>query len=111
MSAFSQPNTISEVDAREARRRLEAKVSAIIDVRESYEWDGGHIPGATHLPLSDLQARAQEVFDAPDVIFVCASGGRSAAAAEAFQGAGHPNVASLVGGMSAWQIQGLPIER
>lgn len=107
---FSKPK-IKEVTPVEAQQRLQERTAIIVDVRENREWQGGHIQGAKHIPLGDLQRRSQEILSAPDVIFVCHSGNRSASAAKAFEAAGHSNVASLAGGMSAWQRAGLPVKR
>ncbi|GAC1472808.1 MAG: rhodanese-like domain-containing protein [Chloroflexota bacterium] len=107
---FSKPK-IKEVSPAEAQHRLQERTAIIVDVREKREWQGGHIQGARHIPLGDLQKRSQEILSAPDVIFVCASGGRSASAAKAFEKEGHENVSSLEGGMGAWQRAGLPVKR
>lgn len=107
---FSKPK-VKEITPAEAQRRYQEKKAVIVDVREKDEWQGGHIQGARHVPLGDLQRRAAEVMSAPEVIFVCQSGGRSASAAQAFEAAGHPNVSSLAGGMGAWRRAGLPVKR
>jgi len=107
---FSKPK-VKEIGPTEALQRQTAQAAIIVDVREQDEWRGGHIPGARHIPLDSLEGRAQEILSAPDVIFVCRSGNRSATAAKAFEGAGHPSVSSLAGGMKAWQRAGLPVER
>lgn len=107
---FPKPK-VKEITAAEARRRQEEKTAVIVDVRELDEWQGGHIQGARHIPLGDLQQRAQEILSLPEVIFVCRSGGRSTSATRAFEAAGHPRVASLTGGMQAWEREGLPVKR
>lgn len=107
---FSKPK-VKEIAPVEAQRRQTEQAAIIVDVREKDEWRGGHIPGSRHIPLGDLQQRAQEILSAPDVIFVCRSGNRSATAAKTFEGAGHPSVSSLAGGIGAWQRAGLPVKR
>ena len=59
------------------------KGAIIVDVRTKAEWDKGHISNAKHIPLDDLQKHVEEVkkLDKP-VITCCASGMRSAKAAE-----------------------------
>ena len=55
---------IEEVDpGRRARARC-GKGVAIIDVRESDEWDAGHLPGAKHVPRGYLESRIEGA--APD---------------------------------------------
>lgn len=108
--SFSKPK-VTQIEPTEAQQRLTARTAVIVDVREPNEWADGHIPGATHIPLGDLQARAGEIASAPEVIFVCWSGARSATAARALEQRGHATVASLAGGMQAWQRAGLPVKR
>ena len=80
----------------------------LVDVREQDEWDAGHVEGALHFPLSNLQATWQQVPDADRTVFVCRTGGRSLAAAEAFAAAGRAGCANLAGGMQAWAAAGRP---
>jgi len=49
----------------------------VLDVREPDEWDRGHIEGAVHIPLGQLQDRVGEVPLDQKVLCVCAVGGRS----------------------------------
>lgn len=91
----------------------------LIDIRESEELiENGKIPGAVHAPRGMLEFYADPTstyhrpeFD-PDrrIILACASGGRSALAADQLQQIGYHNVAHLDGGLQAWKEQGLPVE-
>lgn len=107
---FSKP-TVKEISPTDAQQRQREQTAIIVDVREQDEWQDGHIPGAKHIPLGDMQARAEEILSSPAVIFVCRSGSRSASAAKAFERVGHPDVSSLAGGLQAWQRAGLPLKR
>ena len=100
----------AEVDVAEALRRI-AGGAQLLDVREQSEWDDVHAPQAVLLPMSELQARWQEVpvGDEP-VVVVCHSGYRSAQVVQALEGAGVPAV-SLAGGMVAWEQAGEPVVR
>ncbi len=106
---FFKPK-VKEIAPAEAQQRLKEHAAIIVDVREPDEWRTGHIPGAKHIPLGDMQQRAEELLSVLDVIFVCRSGSRSATAAKQFEKAGHSGVASLAGGMLAWQRAGLPVK-
>jgi rhodanese-related sulfurtransferase len=99
-----------EVDVAEALRRIEGGAQ-LLDVREQSEWDDVHAPQAVLLPMSELQARWQEVpvGDEP-VVVVCHSGYRSAQVVAALDRAGVPAV-NLVGGMVAWEQAGAPVVR
>lgn len=59
------------------------KGAIILDVRTQKEWDNGHIENAKHIPIDDLQNHVEELknLDKP-IITCCASGVRSAKAAE-----------------------------
>ena len=52
---------------------------AVVDVREPVEWQYGHIEGAIHIPLGELQGRLDEVPEGQTLV-VCKVGGRSAQA-------------------------------
>jgi rhodanese-related sulfurtransferase len=81
----------------------------LIDVREDYEREAGHIPGSRHLELSALTDSARELpLDRP-LVFQCRVGARSAQAAFAFRRAGF-DAHNLDGGIVAWAEAGLPIE-
>ncbi|HZB98302.1 MAG TPA: rhodanese-like domain-containing protein [Candidatus Sulfotelmatobacter sp.] len=80
----------------------------IVDVREQDEWDAGHIEGAQHIPLSELQSRAAEIDREADIVTVCHSGQRSARAADFLAELGY-RAENLWGGMLEWEDAGLPI--
>ncbi len=96
----------AEVAEGRARERVN-----IVDVREQHEWDAGHIPGAEHVALATVEQEIPRRFpkDAP-IVTQCRSGVRSAKAAFALQQAGYTNVASMAGGILAWEEAGLPVE-
>ncbi|MEZ4219252.1 MAG: rhodanese-like domain-containing protein [Myxococcota bacterium] len=84
-----------------------------IDVREPNEWDGalGRVPGALHVPLGELAARADALPRGRALLLVCRSGRRSAAACETLAARGLGPLHNLEGGMIAWCRAGLPVER
>ena len=81
----------------------------LLDVRELYEWDAGHIEGAIHAPLAEVMAgRAEGKLDSgKPVIVVCRSGNRSELAALMLQARGY-KAENMEGGMEAWAEAGLP---
>jgi rhodanese-related sulfurtransferase/transcriptional regulator with XRE-family HTH domain len=81
----------------------------LVDVREPAEWATGHLPGARLLPLSVLRAGLPDSLPADRVIFVCAKGGRSTAAAQLAEAAGHREVYSVAGGTEGWLAANLPL--
>jgi sulfur-carrier protein adenylyltransferase/sulfurtransferase len=85
-------------------------VYVLIDVRQSEEYEQGHIPGARLISLNELDMYSEELKQLGDhtLIFYCRSGGRSArASAWASQVLGHPAVANLLGGFMGWEGPGL----
>lgn len=78
-----------------------------LDVREQDEWDAGHIDGALHIPMGQLNARVDELAGDHEWVAVCRSGNRSGAVTDAMQRAGF-EVSNLDGGMQAWAREGLP---
>lgn len=92
--------TITETE----RRRTEAQ---ILDVREEFEVTQGMIPGALHIPMSELNDRLVEIDKTRPVTVVCASGNRSAQVADALAAVGYA-ADTMTGGMVAWQHAGLP---
>ncbi|TMF20430.1 MAG: molybdopterin biosynthesis protein MoeB, partial [Chloroflexi bacterium] len=100
---------IREVDVRQldASRNGSAK-PVVIDVREQDEVEQGIVPGAIHIPRGHLESRVEQYvpdYDTP-VVTYCASGNRSAFAAETMAQMGFKNVASLKGGFGAWKDAG-----
>jgi rhodanese-related sulfurtransferase len=76
----------------------------VIDVRTVGEWAGGHIPGAVHIPLDKLTDELHQIArDGRAIYITCASGGRSAQAADYLSGRGYLNVFNVEGGMSGWR--------
>jgi rhodanese-related sulfurtransferase len=88
----------------------------VIDVRQPDEWDRGHIPEATLVPLDGIYSFGKALKDLnipedEDVIFVCAMGNRSASASEIALVAGFTKVYNLANGMNGWVGRRYPIER
>lgn len=82
----------------------------VIDVREPYEYVGGHVPGARPVPMAQLPALAGELRRDEAVYVICANGNRSLYAAVYLARAG-VDAWSVSGGTSAWQRAGNPIVR
>lgn len=83
--------------------------ATIIDVREDYEWEGGHATGAKHITLGTLAERLAEL-PAPgeDFYVICHGGGRSNRAATFLREHGYA-AHNIAGGTSAWFAAGLPM--
>lgn len=82
----------------------------LIDVREQHEFVAGHLPGAIHLPLSELNFRMDEVDGDKQIVLVCRTGVRSEMAAQALSANGYDNLYNLLEGTMGWVNRGLSIE-
>ncbi|PKN56684.1 MAG: hypothetical protein CVU56_14800 [Deltaproteobacteria bacterium HGW-Deltaproteobacteria-14] len=84
----------------------------LVDVREPHELRGplGHIEGAENLPLLELLGGARKLDPAQPLVLICRSGRRSAQAANALRRQGVSTVASVEGGMLAWNLDVLGLE-
>jgi len=92
----------------------------LVDLREPSERsDNGSVPGAVAAPRGMLEfwADPSSSYHRPEfdptrrVILHCASGGRSALAADTLKELGYGNVAHMDGGFNLWKEQGKPVER
>ncbi len=83
---------------------------AVIDVREPHEYNAGHVPNATLIPVATVFARKEELPRDKEIIFVCGVGQRSALACEMAAAAGLTRLFNLEGGTEAWIKSGHPVE-
>jgi sulfur-carrier protein adenylyltransferase/sulfurtransferase len=101
---FCNPANDHEVTA----ERLAGAI--VVDVREQYEWDAGHIDDARHIPLGELPHRLNELPRDADIVFYCQTGGRSARALDLARGAGVTRAKHLRGGFTAWKNVGRTLQ-
>jgi rhodanese-related sulfurtransferase len=80
----------------------------VIDVREAYERDAGHIEGTRHIALTELSGLADTVQREVPVVFYCRVGGRSGMAAQAFRASGY-EAYSMRGGLLRWAQEDRPL--
>ena len=112
-------SVIETIQAAEAMEQLSSEEVTFIDIRELPELErDGKIPGAVHAPRGSLEFFAdpespshKEVFTSgKKLILYCASGLRSALAAQRLQEMGLHRVAHVGGGMKAWKEANGPVE-
>jgi molybdopterin/thiamine biosynthesis adenylyltransferase/rhodanese-related sulfurtransferase len=104
---------VEEIDPAQVSEHLGNGI-LLVDVRESGEWDAGHIPGAKHVPRGYLESRVEGAVGADRgqrIVVYCASGQRSALAAHTLKELlGYDNVASMTGGITLWKDRGYKVE-
>jgi rhodanese-related sulfurtransferase len=108
---------VGSASVAEAADRLRGGTAVLVDVRQSTEWDHGHIDGSVPAPRGLLEFFAdpasprhkEELDPARTMIVVCHSGARAALAAATLADMGYPDVAVLEGGLAAWTAAGLPV--
>jgi rhodanese-related sulfurtransferase len=103
---------IKQVTVPEVREMLHgAHPPVLLDVRDLQEVNLGKIPGAVHISRGNLETKVEAVIprDA-NVVIYCASGNRSAFAADTLQQMGYSNVASMAGGFRGWAEAGGDVE-
>jgi hydroxyacylglutathione hydrolase len=84
---------------------------ARLDVRSPSEWEGGHIPNATHRFLPDLRSKRKQPSKTEPVAVYCDSGYRASLAASWLQAQGLKDVRNIPGSWQAWTEAGLPIAK
>jgi rhodanese-related sulfurtransferase len=77
---------------------------AVLDVREPFEWEAGHIDGSIHIPMMDLADRLGDLPDTQTLV-VCKVGSRSAQVVGYLARQGY-DVVNLAGGLYDWQAAG-----
>jgi rhodanese-related sulfurtransferase len=97
-----------EVTPERTRELLASGEAVVVDVREPYEREAGHIEGSRHIELERLASQAETLPRDQPVVFQCRLGARSAMAAQAFRRAGY-DAWSMEGGLQAWHDRGLPV--
>jgi len=110
---------ITEITPEELKAKLDAQDDfLLVDVRESNEFEHGHIDGAHLVPRGIIEAAADTSYPkhypplsgarAQQIVVYCATSGRSAMAAAVLQMMGFKNVLNLAGGITRWETEGLP---
>jgi molybdopterin/thiamine biosynthesis adenylyltransferase/rhodanese-related sulfurtransferase len=102
---------VEEIEPFEAAQEIEGGDVVLIDTREPHEFQEARIEGGKLVPpglLADEIAAAAPDKSARTILY-CRSGNRSYKAAEQMEALGYTDVASMAGGILAWQEQGLPV--
>jgi rhodanese-related sulfurtransferase len=91
---------IKQVSPRELDQK---KGMMLLDVRTDKEYEGGHIPGSVHVPLSEIGDKIKKLKKDKELVVYCQSGNRSIWAIKRLMGMGYTNLYNLKGGFNAWK--------
>jgi len=75
----------------------------LLDVRTNKEYEGGHIPGSIHVPISEIGDKIKKLKKDKELVVYCQNGNRSIWAIKRLMGMGYKNLANLKGGYLAWK--------
>ncbi len=101
------------VNPGEATLLINREDARVLDVRETAEFAGGHIPDAINIPVAKLGERMHELekFKGKPLIVCCASGMRSNKACRDLQQQGFALLYNLAGGVDAWNAASYPLHK
>jgi rhodanese-related sulfurtransferase len=82
----------------------------ILDVREPYEWEAGHVEGSIHVPLAEVLGGGEQgrLMSGRPVMVICRVGNRSELATLMLRARG-VDAENVEGGLEDWAREGLPI--
>jgi rhodanese-related sulfurtransferase len=112
LEAVYQDTAYTELTPHQAQEWI-GQGAYVVDVREPYEYAMGHLPGAVNIPLGRFAAEVGRLPRDQKLVLVCASGNRSAQAAEYVVGHefAKDKVGNLEGGTYGWMSAGLEVQR
>ena len=103
---------VKEIGTLHVTQLINRENAVLLDVREPKEFEGGKLPNAIHIPLSQLPGRIGELAKMTNrpIVVYCERGQRSRAAAATLAKQGFANIYQLQGGLKSWKDAGLPVE-
>ena len=105
---------IKIVDSDELKAKFDSDEKfVLLDVREPNEFEAGHIPDATLVPLSTFPENFDKFVTDPneEIILTCRSGARSMKVAQFLESRGFMNLANHEGGILDWTACGYPVSK
>lgn len=103
-------STVISVD--ELKRTLDAGDNLlVIDVRRPGEYEGGHVPNAVNMPLSELPTVMSKIPEDRPLAIICASGYRSSIAKSVLERGNFKFSMNVLGGTAAWKNAGYDVQQ
>lgn len=108
-----QGATAVGIDSGKAIQLINREKANVVDVSDAAEFAAGHIVGSKNLPLVDLEAKLAGAVKNKGLplVLVCQSGARSAKAVNIAKKLGYEQAQSMQGGLKAWKLANLPVEK
>jgi hydroxyacylglutathione hydrolase len=114
MEAGKPLATVPQMDVHTLKHKLNTNGLQVLDVRDSEEWDEGHIDGAHFMPYTSMvqqlanppQLEKLAISTDQSVAVTCATGKRSSTAISILKRNGYQSVYNVTGGMKAWEDAG-----
>lgn len=101
---------LPNVTAADLHRRLQTdRGLVVLDVREPFEWEEGHVAGALHIPMREVADRVAEIPRDRPIALVCRGGPRSSLVGSVLLARGFTSLTNVWGGMTGWLEAGLPL--
>jgi len=96
-----------------ATHLINTRNALLVDLRDTKEYDGGRLPNAVHIPLSQIEARLSDLTKhaGKPLVAYDEGGQRARMAGAALARAGFAEIYLLSGGFRAWKDAGLPVEK
>ncbi len=104
---------ITTIGPQDLTRRINSDDAVIVDIRNSAEYESGHILGAINIPDKELPQRKKDLqkYIKKPLVVVCQHGNLSSPAVRLLKSDGFEDISSLKGGLTAWQRANLPLSR
>lgn len=93
----------------ELKSAIDSGRATVLDVREPYEFDAGHVPGAINIPMATIPVRMADIPRGQELYVVCESGARSWQVC-AFLDRHGVEATNVEGGTGMWRMNALPLE-
>lgn len=99
---------MSLISVSELAAGFQGQAMQCVDVRSATEFSAGHIPGASNIPLNEVEARLEDIPKDRPLVLICKGGARARIAADILAPC-RKDLRVLDGGTDAWVKSGLPI--
>ena len=103
--------SIATTSAAETAQWMQQGRVHVLDVRDEYEWNEKHIPGAVHQFVGDLEENLPQLPKDSAIVVHCSVGHRSGVAVSILKRHGYTGLHNMLGGITAWEKLGLPLEK